>query len=67
MLFANHHYRSIEAQVTHIDKQRRRGKGKRVIEATKDKDDIVKNYRQIEKLFRRLQVSTMLTYPRCRR
>ena len=51
-------HRSIKVEVEHLDKKQARGKARRIIESTEDKDDVIKRYRRIESLFRQLQVSS---------
>jgi len=50
--------RSIKVELTHIGQQQDRGKITRIVEANRDKGDIIQRYRRIESLFRQLQVST---------
>jgi hypothetical protein len=54
----NKFHRSIEVEVKHLNERQARGKGRRIIEAMEDKDDVIKRYRRIESLFRQLQVSS---------
>ena len=49
---------SVEAEVSHINKQQVHGKARRIIESTQDTGDVIKRYRAIESLVRQLQVST---------
>jgi len=53
--------RSIDKELTEIKNQLDRGKFKRAIEATEDQDDVIKRYRKIDSLFRRLLVSIYLS------
>ena len=48
---------SVEAEVAHITKQQARGKARQMIESTQDTGDVIKRYRVIDSLVRRLQVS----------
>ncbi|KAB5588539.1 hypothetical protein CTheo_8022 [Ceratobasidium theobromae] len=47
--------RSIDTQVSHIAQKRGRSKGKRLLESREDQDDVIKCYREIERLFQELQ------------
>ncbi|KAG8751875.1 hypothetical protein FRC11_008913 [Ceratobasidium sp. 423] len=48
--------RSIREQADDIkNREERGGLGRRIIEASQDRDDVIRSYRQIEKLFRQLQ------------
>lgn len=48
--------RAITSQVEHIGGKCRRGKGQRLLESVQDREDVIKCYRKIEELFRRLNV-----------
>ncbi|KAB5589984.1 hypothetical protein CTheo_6571 [Ceratobasidium theobromae] len=52
---------SIEQQAILISAHRRRGTGRRLLEANADEDAIIRHYRRIEALFRRLQVDANLS------
>lgn len=51
---------SIEQQAILISAHRRRGTGRRLLEANADEDAIIRHYRRIEALFRRLQVCGLI-------
>lgn len=53
---SNKVHRGIEQQAKLIYQKQKRGAGSRLLEAITDEDEVIKHYRKIESLFRRLQV-----------
>jgi hypothetical protein len=48
---------AIEEQVEHIQRKQKRAKGRSLVNALEDEEDMIGCYRRIEALFRQLQVS----------